>query len=218
MNHRLLQEAAGNLSTRQREILGAAIQADEELAATIDELLDLTRIEAGQLRIAHDWVDLAQVVDQCVQTLQPRYEDGHVAVKVVKDVPAAIIQGDAMRLRLVFINLLSNALKYTPAGGGVVVRLASMQNAAAASAPILRITVTDSGQGIPADLRERVFEKFFRVEDERPNGSQGVRGTGIGLYVCREIIKAHGGSIHCNASENGSGTQIAIDLPADQNA
>ena len=99
------------------------------------------------------------------------------------------------RLKIVFVNLLTNALKYTPRGGEVVVRMASLQNALGHGKSWLQITVTDTGPGIPPELRERVFEKFFRVEDHRSDGPKGVRGTGIGLYLAREIIKAHGGTI-----------------------
>jgi NtrC-family two-component system sensor histidine kinase KinB len=217
MNLMLLQEKAENLTGQQREILGAAVHGSEELAATIDELLDLTRIEAGQLRLQQQRVDLGAVVEHAVRTLRPRYQDAEVALRVAKDVPTAIVRGDAARLGIVFINLLTNALKYTPRGGEVSVRLASMQNAGSRSKPRLQITVTDTGPGIPPEMRERVFEKFFRVEHQQADGPKGVRGTGIGLYLCREIIQAHGGTIECAAGDAGRGTRIAITLTSEEN-
>jgi two-component system, NtrC family, sensor histidine kinase KinB len=215
MNLLLLQEKAENLSPRQREILTTATLGSEELAATIDELLDLTRIESGQLRLAQERVDLAAVIEQTLDELRPRYEDAAVRLRLVKDVATAFVRGDAARLKIVFINLLTNALKYTPRGGEVVVRIASLQNAVGQGKPSLQITVTDTGPGIPPELRERVFDKFFRVEDERADRPKGVRGTGIGLYLSREIIKAHGGTIQCTVGEGGHGTQIAMALPLD---
>jgi two-component system, NtrC family, sensor histidine kinase KinB len=212
MNLLLLQEKADNLSARQREILTAAIAGGQELAATIDELLDLTRIEAGQLQLAKQHVDLDALVEQVARTLRPRYQDAEVALRIVRDTPASIVQGDPARLRIVFVNLLTNALKYTPRRGEVTVRLASRQNAAPGGKSMLHITVTDTGPGIPPALRERVFEKFFRVEDQRPNDLKGVRGTGIGLYLCREIIEAHGGTISCEAGDGERGTRFAISL------
>ncbi len=215
MNLLLLKENADNLSPRQREILATAANGGEELAATIEELLDLTRIEAGQLRLARQRVDVAAVIDQAVRTLRPRYQDAGVSLKVVRDAPVAFVRGDPARLRLVFTNLLTNSLKYTPRDGEVSVRVASMQNAARADKGKLQITVTDTGSGIPPELRKRVFEKFFRVEDQLPDGPKGVRGTGIGLYLSREIIEAHGGTITCGAGEGGRGTRVAISLEPD---
>jgi NtrC-family two-component system sensor histidine kinase KinB len=214
MNLLLLQEQADSLTPRQREILSVAARGGEELGATIDELLDLTRIDAGQFRLTQERVDVAAVVEQVVSNLRPRYEDAEVAIRVVKEAPSAIVRGDATRLRIVFVNLLTNALKYTPRGGQVTVRLASRQNAEAETQSKLQITVTDTGAGIPPELRTRVFEKFFRVEDQLPEAPKGVRGTGIGLYLSREIIEAHGGTILCTAGEDGRGTQIAIEMNA----
>jgi NtrC-family two-component system sensor histidine kinase KinB len=216
MNLMLLREQADNLTARQREILTAAVEGGEELAATIEQLLDLTRIEAGQLQLAKQQIDLDSLVQQVARTLHPRYQDADVALRITKDTPAAVVQGDPARLRIVFVNLLSNALKYTPRGGEVTVRLASRQNAGTGSKTRLHIAVTDTGPGIPPEMRQRIFEKFFRVEDHRPDGRKGVRGTGIGLYLCREIIEAHGGSIACEAGDSGHGTRIAIDLDLEQ--
>ena len=81
----------------------------------------------------------------------------------------------------------------------------------------MRITVTDQGPGIPAEFRERVFEKFFRVEHHLGPGGEGVRGTGIGLYLTREIIKAHGGTVACTSGDAGRGTRIAVLLDAEGN-
>jgi two-component system, NtrC family, sensor histidine kinase KinB len=212
MNLLMLQEKADNLTERQREILTAAVAGGEELAATIDELLDLTRIEAGQLHLARERVDFDALVEQVSRTLRPRFQDAEVTLRVVRDAPTAIVQGDPARLRIVLVNLLNNALKYSPRGSEVTVRLASMQNAGGQSKSRLQIAVTDCGPGIPPDLRERVFEKFYRVEDNREDGPKGVRGTGIGLYLCREIIEAHGGTISCTTGENERGTRIAFTL------
>jgi NtrC-family two-component system sensor histidine kinase KinB len=209
MNLLLLQEKPENLTPRQREILTAAVSGGEELAGTIDELLDLTRIEAGQLRLQQQHVDLDVLLEQVVRTLRPRYEDAQVGLQLVKDVPAAAVRGDAARLRIVFANLLVNALKYTPRQGEVTVRLASVQDAVPGAKPYLQITVTDSGPGIPPEFRERVFERFFRVEHQREGGPEGVRGAGIGLYLCRQIIEAHGGSIRCEPGDGG-GTRMVV--------
>jgi NtrC-family two-component system sensor histidine kinase KinB len=124
------------------------------------------------------------------------------------------VRGDAARLRIVFANLLGNALKYTPRGE-VVVRLELLPAATEGGRPLLEVSVTDTGPGIPAEFRERVFEKFFRVEDQRAGPPQGVRGAGIGLYLCRQIVEAHGGTIRCEAGASGAGTRVVIRLEAE---
>jgi NtrC-family two-component system sensor histidine kinase KinB len=211
----LLKERAEDLTPRQRQLLDSAVCGVEELTGTIEELLDLTRIEAGQLRLQREPVDLYAVVEHVAGTLRPRFEDGQVALRVVREAAGATVRGDAARLKIVLANLLTNALKYTPRGGEVGIRVASGQKAAVRGGPVLQIAVTDTGPGIPPQFRERVFEKFFRVEHQQPGGAEGVRGAGIGLYLCRQIIEAHGGTIRCEAGDGGCGTRVAIRLPGE---
>jgi NtrC-family two-component system sensor histidine kinase KinB len=214
MNLLLLGEKADNLTSRQLEILGAAMTGCKELGSTIDELLDVTRIEAGELRLNLARVEAYGVLDKALNPLRPRFLDARVHVQIEQASVSARIHGDPDRLALVFTNLLTNALKYAPPGSAVTIHVVSMQNAVGGSGPTLQIAVTDVGPGIPAEFRERVFEKFFRVEHHLGQERDDVRGTGIGLYLCREIVKAHGGSIHCEAGDGGVGTRFVISLPA----
>ncbi len=206
----LLRERADNLTARQTELLAATVLAAEELAETIEELLDLTRIEAGQLRLQRERVDLDALVEQAANSLRPRFEDSRVRLRIVHESPATLL-GDAARLQIVFLNLLDNALKYTPSGGEVEVRLASMNG----SPPSLRVVVTDTGQGVPEAFQERIFEKFFRVEHHQGGEAKCVRGAGIGLYLCRQIVEAHGGSIHCETGVDGRGTRFILQFKSD---
>jgi NtrC-family two-component system sensor histidine kinase KinB len=216
MNLLLLGEEVGGFTPRQREMLDAALRGCEELAGTIDELLDMTRIEAGQLRLDLAPVDLDAVLAQVLRGLRPRFDDAGVRllVQAQRGAGPALVRGDAARLGAVLTNLLTNALKYSPPGGAVTVSIASGQNAGPAGPATLQVAVTDAGAGVPPEFRERVFEKFFRVEHHQGGGDGSVRGTGIGLYLCREIVKAHGGSIRCEAGEGGVGTRVAFSLPA----
>jgi NtrC-family two-component system sensor histidine kinase KinB len=215
MNLLLLEERAQNLTAQQREILTTALLGAGELAVTIDELLDLTRIEAGQLRLVREPVDLHPLIEQVLASLRPRFEDAGITLRYLQSVAATIVRGDAARLKIVFVNLLTNALKYTSRGDTVSVQVTSMQNAAGPAMRPLQLAVTDTGPGIPAEFRERVFEKFFRVEHHRGEDAQGVRGAGIGLYLCRQIIELHGGTIHCEPGDDGCGTRIAVELPVE---
>jgi NtrC-family two-component system sensor histidine kinase KinB len=214
MNLLMLGEEADTLTSRQRELLGAALGGCEELGGTIEELLDVTRIEAGQLRLNTTPVDILAVIEQVRCGLQARFDDARVTVQLLRDTPKTVVQADAARLAVVLGILLSNALKYSSPGSTVKVQLVSRQNAGVAAGRTMQIAVTDQGPGVPAEFRERVFDKFFRVEHQVGSHGNGVHGTGIGLYLCREIVKAHGGTITCESGDGGLGTRIAISLPA----
>jgi NtrC-family two-component system sensor histidine kinase KinB len=170
----LLAERADNLGPRQREMITTALQGCEELAATVDELLDLTRIEAGQLRLEEAAVDLYPLIARAVAALRSRFEDAAIDVQVVRASPEAVVRGDPARLGVV----LGNALKYTPRGGRVTVRVSPAPPAAGAEGGAVQIAVTDTGPGVPEEFRERVFEKFFRVEHHRPNGPRACAARG----------------------------------------
>ncbi len=213
MNLMLLAEKADNLTARQHEILDTAMLGCHQLADTIDELLDLTRIEAGQLRLVQDRVDLYAVIDRSIAALHQRYEDAGVTLRLASECQRAVVNGDPARLGMVFTNLLSNALKYTPHGGSVSISVTSGQNGNGDGASGLQVAITDTGPGIPAAFRERVFDKFFRLEPHLEGGQSGNWGSGIGLYLCRQIIEAHGGKISCQAGENGVGTRIILLVP-----
>jgi two-component system, NtrC family, sensor histidine kinase KinB len=213
MNLLMLREAWSELHERQRLMLDSALSAWDELSRTIDELLDLTRADADQLRLSTERLELCRLVDEAVRQFAPRFAESGVRLEVQQDVRSAFCQGDAARLLMVLNNVLANALKYSPTGG--VVRVAvSRQNAGSPDGSVLHLAVTDAGPGIPVQFRERVFEKFFRVEHHRRVDAKDRKGTGVGLYLCKHIITAHGGNIWCDAGENGVGTRIALTLPS----
>jgi two-component system, NtrC family, sensor histidine kinase KinB len=209
----MLGEGAQALTTRQQDLLSTALLGVEQLAATIDEFLDLTRIEAGQLRLTWDRVDARALVSEAVRAIRPRCDEAGVKVATELDEGAPTIWADAARLKVVLANVLTNAVKYVPQGGTIEVRTALSASAASPGAPMLHVAVTDTGPGIPEEYRERVFEKFFRVEHHRDREDEGVKGAGIGLYLSRQIVEAHGGAIRCEAGPGGSGTRIMLALP-----
>lgn len=215
MNLLMLDEGAAEMTDRQRKLVTAAVAGCEELGLTIEELLDVTRIEAGQLRLNLTAINPTAILEAIQQSMQTRYDDADVRLVVVTDPRPTVVRGDPVRLGSVLANVLSNALKYSPAGGVVEVRVSSPQNTQLGTAGTLRIAVTDQGPGVPAEFRERVFEKFFRVEHHARHSAEQVRGTGIGLYLCREIMKAHGGAITCESDDAGNGTRFVITLPTD---
>jgi signal transduction histidine kinase len=224
----LLSEAASQFSERQREMLETAVLGCEQLAATVDTFLDLTRIETGELTLVLDQVNVAKLAGDVVHVFAPRCEASGISLDCSVDPQTPGIRGDPVRLKVVLSNLLSNSLKYTPSGGTIAIDVVPASwnapprpssprgvSAQAPSTSAIRITITDTGSGIPAEYRELVFEKFFRVEHyQPPREEQGARGAGIGLYLSRRVIEAHGGTISCEASPSGRGTKMSILLPA----
>ena len=105
---------------------------------------------------------------------------------------------DSLRLRAVFDNILSNALKYTPAGGTITIECRAL-SAEDRDPDRVSTSITDTGSGIPVAYRSRVFDKFFRLEHHHTETRPGARGAGIGLYMCRQIVELHGGTIACSA-------------------
>jgi heavy metal sensor kinase len=187
--------------TEQQQLLGSILEECERLTKLTDQLLTLSREDAGVAKATREPVDLAALVRDVADTLSPLAEAGQIRMEVRAEHPA-IVRGDAARLRRVFVNLLDNALKYTPHGGAVNVAL-SVANGCAA------VDVRDTGAGIPPEHLPHVFERFYRVDKARAR-EQG--GTGLGLSIARSIVMAHGGRIEL-ASTPRAGTVCTVTLP-----
>jgi signal transduction histidine kinase/DNA-binding response OmpR family regulator len=187
-------------ATRDRYL--ATIHGEaKRLTALINDFLDLQRIEAGAFTLALEPLDLRTVLQAGTHLFETRSE-AHTLELDVHEEPL-LVAGDRERLAQVLENLLSNALKFSPAGG--TVRLA------AESLPgFVRVSVHDDGLGIPADQQGRLFTKFFRVDT---SDTRRIGGTGLGLALCREIVEAHAGEIGFESVE-GAGSTFWFTLPA----
>lgn len=170
----------------------------------VNDLLDLARLESGQLSLIETPVDLAQVMDGVQRNFQRRAEDENVRLTLHRD-PAPPVYGDADRLAQVFTNLVDNALTYTPAGGEVRLMVRP-----AAEAGWVEGVVADTGPGIPAEELPRIFERFYQVEKSRSR--ENGRGSGLGLAIVRELVEAHGGSVRIS-SATGRGATFVVSLP-----
>jgi NtrC-family two-component system sensor histidine kinase KinB len=214
----MLQEQSHVLPERERELVATSLMGVEQLTETVHEFLDLTRIEAGELRLDLEPVDVSAVLGEALQRVegQAKAQGVPLSVRIGSDLPRVL--ADPLRLRAVFDNILSNALKYTPSGGSIAVD--SHRDAAyeAGASDMLTIGIADTGPGIPAPFRSRIFDKFFRLEDHQTEGHAGARGAGIGLYMCRQIVELHGGEIACGSSLDDRGTCITVTLPVDTRA
>ena len=194
---------AGALEPVATDYVSAILASVETLRTLIDSVLDLTQVEAGSLPIADEPVDLAALVTSAAAAFEPVARERMIDFDVDVAADTGVARGDSRRLRQALDHVLRNALTYTPSGGRVLLR-------AAGDGAIARIVVSDNGEGIPAELRDKVFLRFHRTaRNAEP------RSVGIGLPLTRQFIEAHGGTVEL-ASEPGEGTTIIIDLPRER--
>jgi PAS domain S-box-containing protein len=177
------------------------------LEALVDRMLDISRIESGISRARFEQVDLASLADDCVRAQQADAHRRRIALSVARRSAGAFAVADPHLLKQVLLNLLSNALKYTPDGGTVAVEV-DIDNLARS----VVVSVRDNGLGIPAHAIPQLFGKFFRVE----NHEKVAKGTGLGLNLCRNIVEAvHGGQIGVD-SQVGVGSRFWFAIPLEQ--
>jgi len=202
--HLLLEEAAGPITPKQQELLTASREDCERLALLASSILDVARIEAGALHMRRRPVAPLEVAGAALEPFREAAQAKRVDLSL--DVPAdlPLIHADPDRLRLVFANLVSNALRYTPAEGKITV-------SAARAGERVRFEVADTGVGIAPEHMGRIFQKYYRAGavGEAPESSGG---AGLGLSIAREIVLAHEGEIGVE-SEPGSGARFAFFLP-----
>ncbi len=184
------------------EMLTAITEESDRLARLVDDLLDASRLQAGGLsfeEIAED-IDLREIARRVIERHTSRSPRHQLSLDFPADFPT--IRGNAQRLEQVLDNLVSNALKYAPRGGPVHI------HGAATPAEVL-LSVRDQGVGIPLEEQERIFDRFYRVEGPE---TRAVAGTGLGLYLTRAIVRAHGGRIWVQSAP-GQGSTFFIALP-----
>ena len=174
-----------------------------QLTSLVDDLLDISRITTGKLQIRKQEVDLEDVLQVALDSARPAVaEHGHRLVVEIPAVPLWVY-ADSNRLAQVFSNLLDNAVKYTPNGGRIEVRVTTDQG-------IVRVSVADTGIGIPAEKLDLVFEKFMQID--RPQ-ERGHPGLGIGLTLVKAVVELHGGSVSVESSGAQAGATFTVTLP-----
>ena len=193
----LREETKWDTETRE-EFLHIIDDEADRLSELIDNLLDSSRLETGRLSMTQEPTRIAALARDTASRTQSMYPDIELTVAVDDDLPLMLV--DSTRIAQVLDNLLSNAHKYAP-GAPVTIR-ASRQDRK------VWLEVADEGEGIPPEHISHLFERFYRV----PNNNRAVRGTGLGLYICRKIVEAHGGEIWVE-SVPGQGTRFLFTLP-----
>jgi PAS domain S-box-containing protein len=169
----------------------------------IEELLDISRIVSGRIRLHPSNVELTDVVEHTLQSFRPDVEEKRLTIDLRVPAAPCRVHADADRLQQIVWNLLSNAVKFTPAGGAVAVHVTCTDTAA-------RLVVRDTGEGIDASLLPHVFDRF-RQGDSSPARRHG--GLGLGLAIVRQLVDAHGGTVTAESAGNGHGTTFAVTFP-----
>jgi PAS domain S-box-containing protein len=198
----LLERRLGRREDSARELADSRSVIDnaQRINQLLTDLLDVSRMTSGQLSVDKEPLDLGALVQRVVANIQSALSDQRVSL--VEHEKALTISGDASRLEQVFYNLISNALKYSPASSQVKIDLARQGSSA-------RISVSDQGIGIPATALPDLFKRFFRVPGD---STQQIDGAGIGLYVVKEIVASHSGTVEVQSTE-GIGSIFTVFLP-----
>ena len=198
--HLLLEERSGNLSPIQKTMVSSANDDCERLLATLNTLLDLSRAESGTTHLDRVPVDLPRALERSERLFAPKAHEKHVTIRVETDNDLPDVSADPLRLDEVLNNLVSNAVKHSPDGGTVTLRTSQPD------ADHLRVSVIDQGPGVPEESQSRIFERFFRAP------GQDSEGVGLGLFICREIMRAHEGRIGLRERTSDQ-TEFYIDVP-----
>jgi signal transduction histidine kinase len=197
----LAQGMFGEINEKQTEYLHDILESGRHLLSLINDILDLSKIEAGRMELEASEFDLPQAIQNALTLVRERALRRGIALHHVIDHRVADIRADERKIKQVLLNLLSNAIKFTPEGGRIEVRAASTDR-------MVEVSVTDTGVGIAPEDQETVFEEFRQVG----TADKKAEGTGLGLALSRKFIELHGGKIWVQ-SEVGRGSTFTFTLP-----
>ncbi|HXC24680.1 MAG TPA: HAMP domain-containing sensor histidine kinase, partial [Gemmatimonadaceae bacterium] len=198
----------GTLPDGQRAVVGSMRRLVSDTVNTIDELLQLARAEAVTLPVIYQSFNLGQLVAHDVEDYQLAARNAQLSLTVISPDHPIEIESDPAHVRQILSNLLTNAIKYTPAGGAITVAVAEDGRRSTAT-----VTVSDTGPGIPVKYRDRVFEEFFRLpqHDRRPE-PDAPHGTGVGLAISRHLARLIGGDLRVGDASSG-GAAFILSVP-----
>jgi two-component system, NtrC family, sensor histidine kinase KinB len=202
--HLCAEESVGPLNDKQLDLMQAARQDTERLQQIVDDLLDLSRIQAGRMELHRRNVSVESLIREAILPFSSAARDKNVTLKSEILPGLGEVDVDSERIQLVLANLIGNAVRYTSPGGSVVVRGRRAETT-------VFIEVQDDGPGIPKQYQTAVFDKFFRMP------GSGAGGAGLGLYIAKEITLAHGGRLFLTSGP-GRGSLFSIELPAPASA
>ena len=200
----LLESDSLYSADERHELLESITDGSKRMNLILSNLLDTARIESGMMKLKYDWCDIEDVIGTALQHLSEQVENRRLEINIREGIP--LLQGDCVLLGQVVLNLVDNALKYSPADSSIEIQASSTNEE-------LTVSVADHGIGIPATDMEKIFDKFYRVQ----HGESSIPGTGLGLSICKSIVEAHGGKIWASNRSEG-GAVISFSLPLTKTA
>jgi signal transduction histidine kinase len=200
----ILREVAGPLTEKQIHYLTRMRSNTQHLAGLINDLLDLSKIESGKIEVKSSRVSLGGLLHEVVETLRPVAAEKTIGLEANTPEPSILVWADRDKINQVLMNLIGNAIKFTPAHGTVTVSASTNGSAR------VQVSVSDTGPGIPSEEREKIFDRFYQIAQA---GEAKPRGTGLGLAICKALVELHGGRIWVE-TESGQGCTFAFTLPA----
>jgi CheY-like chemotaxis protein/nitrogen-specific signal transduction histidine kinase len=201
----MIDGLAGPLNETQLEYLGIAKDSCDQLRVCIDDLMDATRLETGKLAIELKPASLGTLVQRVLTSMRPAASEKDIALNLEIEPELPEVPLDENRISQVLTNLLSNAIKFTPARGKIVAKAGTR----GAAPDLVQVSISDTGPGIPKEEQDRIFDRLYQVKaGDAANG----QGLGLGLYLCRELVRLHGGNIWVE-SALGHGSTFSFVLP-----
>jgi signal transduction histidine kinase len=197
----LREQMFGPVNEKQAEYLDDIVSSGNYLLALINDVLDLSKVEAGQVELEMQPFSVREALERGVVMVRERATEDGVDIALASDLDVDVVEGDERRIKQVIFNLLSNAVKFTPPGGEVDVSAARVNGE-------VRISVADTGPGVAVEDHERIFEEFQQTEA----GLEQREGTGLGLALSKRFVELHGGRIWLE-SEPGKGSTFVFTLP-----
>ena len=209
----ILDGKTGKINQKQHESLSRAYRQSKRLADLINDLLDVSRIEAGRIEMKQERLQIDRIARRRIEELRPQADEKTISLFFEAQSNLPLMVGDADRIGQIFINLIGNAIKFTPDNGKVTVRISqSLQNGSATDG--FHVEVIDTGPGIPPEDREKIFDKFRQLGSVQARKPQS--GTGLGLSIAAGIVEAHGGRLWVDAGENGRGCNFQFFVPLEK--
>jgi len=188
----------------QRVALDSIVQSARAQSRLIDDMLDVSRLLTGKLELNSEPVDVAAAVLLALRAITPSAERKNLTLEKSFTLGSSRVDGDPTRLQQIFWNILANAVKFTPAGGRIRVRMSSTDSR-------IDIVVSDTGQGISAEFLPRVFDS---LSQQRGSSTRGHGGLGLGLSIVRQLVQMHGGTVRAESAGEGKGATFTVSLPA----